>query len=114
MMAFEQNNSVFLEPDRDGVQRTTIIPDSDTCMPDRLRIQAGDPVEIRLASRSFLTPHHCIIDSFVPNIRRNVNIDAGENVAVQCLPETPGASVLYCDMLLQFFPSHCEEDGGPS
>lgn len=108
-VAFGQDTPLLLEPDRDGVQRATLILDSYAFTPNRLSVQSGVPVELRLENRSLLTPHNFIIDSPLPDIRHNVNVSAGEIVTLQFLPETPGAYVFYCDKQLLFFPSHREE-----
>ncbi len=108
-MASGQDTPVFLEPDRDGVQRATIILDSYAFTPNRLSIQSGAPVALRLENRSLLTPHNFIIDSSVPDIQHNVNVSAGTSVLLRFLPATPGEYVFYCDKQLLFFPSHREE-----
>ena len=105
-MASGQDDPVFREPDGDGVQRVTIILDSNAFTPNYLQLHAGVPVDIRLENQSWFIPHSFIIDSSLPDIQRHVNLGAGEHVTVRFLPEAPGTYRFYCDKQLLFFPSH--------
>ncbi len=109
VIAFGQDKPVVLEPDSDGVQRTTIMLDSYAFTPNHVSVQSGAPVELLLENRSVFTPHNFIIDSAVPDLQQNVNVGAGERVMLRFLPEVPGTYLLYCDEQLLFFPSHREE-----
>lgn len=96
---------VTLQPGADGVQRTAIILDSYSYSPDRLIVQAGQPVELALTSVTTITPHNFIIK----DLGVEQDVGAGKTVTVRFTPTQPGTFPFYCDKKLLFLPSHREK-----
>lgn len=96
---------VTLQPGADGVQRLAIILDSYSYSPDRLIVQAGQPVELALTSVTTITPHNFIIK----DLGVEQDVGAGKTVTVRFTPTQPGTFPFYCDKKLLFLPSHREK-----
>ena len=92
--------------DTDGVQRVTIRLD-DFYTPSHLVVQAGQPVELVLVSKTTITPHNFILKEGGLSIEREVG--AGDTETVRFTPTQPGTFTFYCDKQLLFFKSHREK-----
>ena len=101
--------ALVLQPDADGVQRTTIKMESYIYAPKELIVELGKPVELTLQNDSFLVPHNFLLDT--PDGQRVVEADVsgGDTDTVQFTLTTPGTYPFYCNNQLLFFPTHREE-----
>jgi plastocyanin len=95
--------------DQDGVQRTTIQLDSYAYVPAHIIVQAGKPVELTLASVTFITPHNFVLLDSAAGLAIEQDIGAGKTVVVKFTPTRPGLYPFYCDKKLPLFPSHREK-----
>ena len=105
--------ALVLQPDADGVQRTTIKMESYIYAPKELIVELGKPVELTLQNDSFLVPHNFLLDS--PNGQRvaEADVSGGDTDTVQFTLTTPGTYPFYCNNQLLFFPTHRgRRDGG--
>ena len=101
--------ALVLQPDADGVQRTTLTMESYVYSPNELMAEVGKPVELNLQNESFLVPHNFLLDS--PDGQRVIEADVsgGDTETVRFTPTAPGIYPFYCDKQLLFFPNHREE-----
>lgn len=93
----------------DGVQRATITLDSYSYTPDYLVVQAGKPVELRLTSVTFITPHNFILNDLAAGFKVEEDVRAGKTVTVRFTPTQTGVFIYYCDRKLLFLASHREK-----
>ena len=100
---------VTVVPEKDGVQRLTMIVDSHFYKPDRVVVRAGLPIELTLISQTTLTPHNFVIKEPDAGIDINKDVPAGETVIVRFTATKPGTYPFYCDRKLLFFKSHREK-----
>ena len=101
--------ALVLQPDADGVQRTTLTMESYVYAPKELIVELGKPVELNLQNDSFLVPHNFLLDS--PDGQRVIEADVsgGDTETVRFTPTAPGIYPFYCNKQLLFFPNHREE-----
>ena len=93
----------------DGVQRATITSDSYSYTPEYLVVQAGKPVELKLTSVTFITPHNFLLKDPAAGFTVEQDVRAGKSVTVRFTPTQPGTFLFYCDKKLLFFKSHREK-----
>ena len=97
---------VVVQADPDGVQRAVITLDSYSYSPAHLVVYLGKPVELTLKSVTVITPHNFILKEPQAGLDVDVDVGAGESVAVQFIPTQVGLFTFFCDRKLLFFPSH--------
>ena len=100
---------VVAQADPDGVQRAVITLDSYSYGPAHLVVYLGKPVELTLKSVTVITPHNFILKEPQAGLDVEVDVGAGESVAVQFIPTQVGLFTFFCDKKLLFFASHREK-----
>ena len=93
----------------DGVQRATITLDSYSYTPDYLVVQVGKPVELRLTSVTFITPHNFLLTDPAAGFTVEQEVRAGKTLTVRFTPTQTGTFIYYCDKKLLFLASHREK-----
>ena len=93
----------------DSVQRATITLDSYSYTPDYLVVQVGKPVELKLTSITFITPHNFILNDPAAGFTLEQDIRAGKSVTVRFTPTQTGVFMYYCDKKLLFIANHREK-----
>ena len=93
----------------DGVQRATITLDSYSYTPDYLVVQVGKPVELRLTSVTFITPHNFLLTDPAAGFTVEQEVRAGKTLTVRFTPTQTGVFIYYCDKKLLFIASHREK-----
>jgi plastocyanin len=97
-----------IQPDDQGVQRSTIMMDSYSYSPNELSVEVGQPVELILQNNATFIPHTFVIADPAARLHVHVEVSAGESQTVRFTPTTRGTFPFYCDKKLLFLKSHRE------
>lgn len=95
-----------IPPEKDGVQRASLVVDSYSYTPAHLVVQAGKPVELVLNSITFMTPHNFVMNDESAGLSISEDVKAGATAVVRFTPQRPGRYPFYCDKKLLFLPTH--------
>lgn len=104
----QEQDTVVVQVDSDGVQRATIVGGSYFFKPRRLVLKANLPVELSLSREAGIVPHTLVIKA--PEAGIVLDQVLGTEVrTVRFTPSAAGTYPYFCRNKLLFFKSHREQ-----
>lgn len=97
------------ETSKDGIQRAEVIVDTYSYTPNDLVVTVNRPVEITLKSVTWIVPHNFVLKVPDAGLDINLEVPAGQTIAITFTPTREGKFKFLCDKRLLFFKSHQEK-----
>ena len=91
-----------------GVQEIVMNAKSYSFSPDRVIVQVGAAVELKI-KKSGWTPHTFIIDEPTSGLDINEKLSSSKDTVIKFTPERKGKFTFYCGKKLPFIKSHREK-----
>jgi plastocyanin len=79
-----------------GIQRVNMTAHAFYFDPNRVIVQAGHPVELRIDNTDHMLPHNFSISD--PSLKVDVDMSAREIMLIRFTPQRPGEYEFYCDV----------------
>ncbi len=92
----------------EGVQEVVMNAKSYSFAPDKVTVQVGVPVVLRI-KKSGWTPHTFVIDDPASGLNIKAKLTSSKLAVIKFTPERKGEFVFYCGKKLPFTKSHREK-----